>query len=144
LEEGEDDATGNAREAHPKAFALFLHLEKVKKDVHRGRDAQIPTKNLKTPHEGPAVGMKLGRGGVDFSKQLPFEGSKGETQAHSLEYHLVDEEEWTSPSSPFVHTNGFPRLYTTYEDVGVVGFVEGIEIVERGVPPVGLNVFDGG
>ena len=94
--------------------------------------------------QGPAVGVKLGRGGVDFSKQLPFEGSKGETQAHSLEYHLVDEEERTSRSSPFVHTNGFPWLYTTYKDVGVVGFVEGVEIVERGVPSVGLYVFDGG
>jgi len=144
LEEGEDDAPGDARKAHLEAFTLFLHLEKVKKDIQRGRDAQIPTKNLKTPHEGPAVGMKLGRGGVDFGKQLPFEESKGETQAHSLEYHLVDEEEGTSPGSPCVHTNGFPRLHTTYEDVGIVGFVEGVEIVERGVPPVGLYVFDGG
>jgi len=61
LEKSEDDAAGDAREAHPEAFALFLHLEKVKKNVHGGRDTQIPTKNLETPHEGPAVGMKLGR-----------------------------------------------------------------------------------
>ena len=76
LEKSEDDAASDAREAHPEALALFLHLEKLKKDVHRGRDAQIPTENLETPHEGPAVGVKLGRGSVDFSKQLAFEGSE--------------------------------------------------------------------
>ena len=59
-----------------KLIQRLLPFEKVKKDVHKGRDAQIPRKNLETPREGPAVGVKLGRGSVDFSKQLPFEGSE--------------------------------------------------------------------
>ncbi len=112
LEEGEDDAPGDARKAHPKAFTLFLHLEKMKKDIHGGGDAQIPAKNLKTPHEGPAVGMELGRGSVDFGEQLPLEGSERETQAHPFEYHLVEEEEGTSPDGPRVHANRYPRFHT--------------------------------
>ena len=138
LEKSEDDAAGDAREAHPEAFALFLHLEKVKKDVHRGRDAQIPTENLETPHEGPVVGVKLGRGrgSDDFSKQLPFEGSERKAWTHSFNYHLVDEEERASPSGPFIYTNGLPRPCTANEDVGVMGLVEGFEVIESGVPPV--------
>ena len=105
---------GGARKAHPEALALLLYLKKVKKDIHGERDAQISIKDLKTPHEHLVVGMKLGRGGVDFGEQLPFEGSKRETQAHSLEYHLVNAEEGASPGSPCVHTNGFPGLHAIY------------------------------
>jgi len=143
LEEREDDAPGDAREAHPKALPLFLHFEKMKEDIHGGGDAQIPAKNLKTPYEGPAVGVELGRGGVDLCKQLPLEGSERETQTHSFEYHLVEEEEGTSSRGPRVHTNGYPGFHTTYQDVGVMSFVECVEVVKRGVPPVGLHVVNG-
>jgi len=34
LEEGEDYSSSNSREAHPEALPLFLHFEKVEKDVH--------------------------------------------------------------------------------------------------------------
>jgi len=115
----------------------------MKKDIHGGGDAEIPAKNLKTPHEGPTVGVELGRGGVDFGEQLPLEGSERETQAHSFEYHLVEEEEGTSPGCPRVHTNGYPGFHATYQDVGVMSFVECVEVVERGVPLVGLHVFNG-
>ena len=109
----------------------------MKKDIHGGGNAQIPAKNLKTPHEGPAVGVKLGRGGVNFGEQLPLEGSERETQAHPFEYHLVEEEEGTSLGGPRVYTNGYPGFHTTYQDVGVMSFVECVEVVERGVPPCG-------
>ena len=96
------------------------------------------------PYEGPAVGVKLGRGNVNLSQQLPLEGSEGQAQTHSPEHHLVDEEERASPSRPFVYTNGLPRPCTAYKDVGVVGLVKLVEVVECGVPPVGFNVFDRG
>ena len=68
LEEGEDDAAGDAGEAHPETLALLLHLEEVKKDVHGGGDAQVPAENLETPYERPAVGVKLGRGSVNLGE----------------------------------------------------------------------------
>jgi len=57
---------------------------------------------------------------------------------------LVDEEERASPGGPFIYTNGLPRPYTANEDAGVMGLVEGVEVIESGVPPVGFNVFNGG
>jgi len=112
----------------------------MKEDINGGGNAQIPAKNLKTPHEGPTVRVKLGRGGVE---QLPLEGSEREMQAHPFEYHLVEEEERTSPGGPRVHTNGYPGFHTTYQDVEVMSFVECVKVVKRGVPPVGLHVVKG-
>jgi len=57
LKEGEKDPTRDPGEAHPTTFPLFLHFEEVQKDVHRGEDAQMPTKDLKAPDEPPAVGV---------------------------------------------------------------------------------------
>ncbi len=41
-----------------------LGLEEVQKDVYRGGVAKVAAKD----GEGPAVGMQLGRGNVEFSK----------------------------------------------------------------------------
>jgi len=57
---------------------------------------------------------------------------------------LVDEEERTSPGSPFIYTNGLPRPGTTNKDARVMGLVEGVKVIESGVPPVGFHVFNGG
>jgi len=57
---------------------------------------------------------------------------------------LVDEEEGASPGGPFIYTNGLPRLCTANEDAGIMGLVEGVEVIESGVPPVGFDVFHGG
>jgi len=48
----------------------------MKKNVHGRRDTQISAKNLKPSYESPAVGVKLGGGGVDLGEQLPLEGSE--------------------------------------------------------------------
>jgi len=70
----------------------------MKKNVHGRGDTQISAENLKTPYESPAVGVELGWGGVYLCKQFFLEGSKRQTQAHSLEYRLIKEEEGASPS----------------------------------------------
>ena len=72
----------------------------MKKNVHGRGDTQISEEDLKPLYEGPAVGVELGWGGVYLCDQFPLEGSKRQTQAHSLEHHLVKEEEGASPSVP--------------------------------------------
>jgi len=38
---------------------------------------------------------------------------------------------------------GTPGFHTTYQDVGVMSFMECVEVVECGVPPVGLHIVTG-
>ena len=106
----------------------------MQEDIHRRGDTQVSTKNLKTPHECPTVGMELGGGSVDFSKKLPFEGSERETHSYALEHRLVHEEEGFPLSRSVVQTNRFPRPAGTDEYVGVVGAAEGVKVVQMGIP----------
>ena len=53
----------------------------------------MSAKNLKTPHECPAVGIELGGGGIDFSEEFPFKGGEWETHSYAFEHGLVHEEE---------------------------------------------------
>ena len=79
LEEGEKDPTRDPEEAYPKALPLFIHFEEMQEDIHRGKDAQVPAENLKTPYKCPAVGVELGGGCVNLSEEFPLEGREWET-----------------------------------------------------------------
>ena len=70
----------------------------------------MSTKNLKAPHECPAVGMKLGGGSVDFGKKFPFEGSERETHSYALEHGLVHEEKGFPLSRSVSKQTGSPGL----------------------------------
>jgi len=143
LEEEEEDPACDPGKAYPEALPLLLHLKEMQEDIYRRGDAQVSTKNLKAPHECPAVGMKLGGGNVDFSKKLPFEGSEREMHSYALEHGLVHEEEGFPLSRFVVQTNRFPRPAGTNGYVGVVCAAEGIKVVQMGIPPVSFQVLEG-
>ena len=81
LEEGEEDPARDPEKAYPEAFPLLFYLKEMQEDIYGREDTQVFAKNLKTPHECPAVGMELGGGGIDFSEEFPFKG--GEWETHS-------------------------------------------------------------
>ena len=97
--------------------------------VHGGQSAQVPAQNLKGPDECPIVGVWLGRGCVDFGKQLPFEGCKGKAQTDAFEHCLVKKEKRFPTVGAIVHANMLPGGAMTNGDVGVVDAAESIEIV---------------
>ena len=74
LEEGEKDPTRDPGEAYLEALPLFLHFEEMQKDIHRGKDAQVPAGDLKTPYKCLAFGVELGGGGVNLGEEFPLKG----------------------------------------------------------------------
>ena len=68
------------------------------------KDAQVPAENLETPYECPAVGMELGGGCVNFSKEFPLKGCEWEVHPNAFKHHLVHEEEGTPLSRCVIHT----------------------------------------
>ena len=86
----------------------------------------------------------MGRGYIDLREQLPLEGREGKAQADTFEYCLVKEEEGFSPVGPIVHTNWLPRGAMTNGDVGIMGFAEGVEVIQPQVTQMILYVFNSG
>ena len=72
----------------------------------------------------------MGRGYIDLREQLPLEGREGKAQADAFEYRLVKEEEGFSPIGPVVHANWLPRGAMTNGDIGIMGFAEGVEVIQ--------------
>jgi len=84
----------------------------------------------------------LGRGYIDLREQFPFEGREGEAQTDALKYRLVKEKEGFSPIGPVVLANWLPRGAMTDGDMRIMGFVEGVEVVEPQVTQMLLHVFN--
>jgi len=143
LEEGENDPTRNPGEAYPKAFPLFLHLEEMQEDIHRGKDAQVPAENLKTPYKCPAVGEELGGGCVNLGEEFPLEGREWEAHPDAFKYRLVHEEERIPLSGSVIHVNRFPRSAGTNRDVRVMGAAESIKVLQVRIPTMFLQVLNG-
>jgi len=68
----------------------------------------------------------LGRGYVDLCEQLPLEGCEWEAQTNAFEYRLVEEKERLSPI------------------MRIMGFAEGVKVVQPQLTQVILYVFNGG
>ena len=86
----------------------------------------------------------MGRGYVDLCEQLPLEGCEWEAQTNAFEYRLVEEKERLSPIGSVVHTKWLPRGAMTNRDMRIVGFAEGVKVVQPQVTQVILYVFNGG
>ena len=114
LEEGKEDSTRDPGKAYPEAFPLLFHLKEMQENVYGWEDAQVSTKNLKTPYKRPAVGVELGGGGIDFSKEFSLEGGKWETDPHAFEHCLVHKEEGFPLSRSVIQTDRFPRAVRSY------------------------------
>ena len=101
----------------------------MQENVYRWEDAQVSTKNLKTPYKRPAVGVELGGGGNDFSKEFSLEGGKWETDPHAFEHCLVHKEEGFPFSRSVIQTDRIPRPAGTDGYVGVVCAAESVKVV---------------
>ena len=101
----------------------------MKKDVHRRGNAQMAAEDLKSSDEGPAIRVQLGGGRVDLREEFPLEGCKWKAHTHAFEYCLVHEEKGGPIPRPIIHTYGFPRCAVANGDVGIVGAIEGVEVV---------------
>jgi len=143
LEEGEKDPTRDPGEAYLEALPLFLHLEEMQEDIHRGKDAQVPAENLKTPYKCPAVGVELGGGGVNLGEEFPVKGREWEAHPDAFKHRLVHEEEGTTLSRSVIHTHRFPRSAGTNGDVRVMCAAESIKVIQVGIPTMILQVLKG-
>ena len=115
----------------------------MQENVYGGNDAQVPAKDLKTPHECPATGMELGGGGIDFGEEFPFKGGEWETNSYAFEHGLVHEEEGFPLSRSVVQTNRFPRPAGTDGYVGVMSAAESVKVIQMGIPTVSFQVLEG-
>jgi len=116
----------------------------MQENVYRREDAQVSAKNLKTPHEFPAVGMELGGGSIDFSEEFPFKGGEWETYSYAFEHGLVHKEEGFPLSRSVVQTNRFSRPAGTDGYVDVVSAAESIKVIQMGIPAVSFQVLESG
>ena len=143
MEEGEEDPARDPGKAYPEAFPLLFHLKEMQENVYRREDAQVSAKNLKTPHECPAVGMELGGGSIDFSEEFPFKGGEWETYSYAFEHGLVHEEEGFPLSRSVIQTDRFPRPAGTDGYVNIVSAAESVKVIQVGIPTMSFQVLEG-
>jgi len=72
LEECEETSPRHSTETHPEILPRTLSLEKVEEDIDRGRVPKVIAQNGECPHEGPVIGVQLGRGHVYLRQERPF------------------------------------------------------------------------
>ena len=125
-----------------KLFPCFFTSKKCK-DIHRGKDAQVPAEDLKTPYKCPAVGVELGGGGVNLGEEFPLKGREWEAHPDAFEHRLVHKEEGIPLSRPVIHTHRFPRSAGTNGDVHVMSAAESIKVIQVGIPTMILQVLKG-
>ena len=89
LEQGEENSPCHTIETHPEIIPRTFSLKNMEEDIHRGRMPKVVAQNWEGPYEGPALGMQLGGGHVDFCQQCPLEASEGETQLSLFEDSLA-------------------------------------------------------
>jgi len=70
--------------------ALVRPLEE---HIHKRRMAKVVAENGESPHEGPTVGVQLGRSHVNLSQQGALEPRKGKTKFEPLKGSGVHKEE---------------------------------------------------
>ena len=87
--------------------------------------------------------MQLGRGNVDFSKEFPLEGRERKAHPNAFKHRLIHEEEGFPFPGSVVHTHRFPWSAGTNGNVGIMGAVEGIKVIQMGITAVVLQVLEG-
>jgi len=71
------------------------------------------------PHEGPAVGMQLGRGHVNLRQQCPLEARKWERKPNSFKNGGVEEQERLSSIDTIVRPYEFAICVKMNRNIGV-------------------------
>jgi len=71
---------------------MTLCLEEVEENIHGWRMAKVDAKNGKGPQKGPAVGVQLGRGHVDFNQKSALKPCEWEAKLKPLEDSRVHKE----------------------------------------------------
>jgi len=69
-------------------------VKEVEEDVHGRKMPKVVAQDREGPYEGPAIGVKLGRGHLDLRQECPLEARKRQTEFDLLEDGAVEEEKY--------------------------------------------------
>ena len=116
LEECEEDSPRHSTETHPEVLPGTLSLEEVEEDIDGRRVPKVITQDGECPHEGPAVGMQLGRGHVNLCQEGPLEACEWQVELNPFENGGVEEEEGLSVVDMIVSTYEFALCTGTNRD----------------------------
>ncbi len=80
--------------------------------------------DLVSPHERPAVGMKLGGGYIKLGQEFPLKACEGEPKLDLLEHGGVDEAEWGVVAPLIVGADGLTGRTRTHGHFFIMLFAE--------------------
>jgi len=106
--------------------------------------AEVVAQDGKGPNEGPAVGMQLGRGHVNFSKEHALEPREWQVKFDLLEDFGVHEEEGFFRVCAIIDAYRFAFPTRLDRDIHIVFPPEYTKLIIRLVFLIGLYVFVGG